>query len=444
MYLSRAVSAVCLWSIFSLGLTVSYANATVYRVDVEDIIHGINARHVVSVIERANAENASLVLVRIQTPGGLDTSMREIIEAILNSQTPVAVYVAPSGARAASAGFLITIAADIAVMAPSTNMGAATPVSLISPEKRNEEGKLSQETAMERKVRNDAAAYIRSIATKRDRNPELAEKGVTEALSWTEDEALAAGLIDFIASSESELLQKLDGQAVKRIDGPDVVLKTVGESVVTVEMSWQQRILAVIANPNLAMLLGMAGLLGLYLEFSNPGSLIPGILGALCLLMAAFALQILPVNIVGLILLAGGVCLLVAEVLTPSFGIMGIGGIVAVVLGGLMLFEEQEIPTPALQVSWALLLPMAVGFGGLFILIGRMVVSSQSRPPVTGSESLISMLATARTEIEKEGKIFIRGEFWDAYSTERIAAGEKVKVVDIDGLMLRVEPVREV
>ncbi len=443
MHLSRAVSTVCLGSAVSVGLSAGAAEATVYKIDVEDIIHGINARHVVRVIERAGAENAALVLIRLETPGGLDSAMREIIEAILNSKTPVVVYVAPSGARAASAGFLITIAADVAVMAPGTNMGAATPVNLMSPEQRDEEGKLPQETAMERKVRNDAAAYIRSIAGKRGRNPELAEKGVTEALSWTEDEALAAGLIDLVASSESELLQELDGRTIKRIDGTEVVLETAGESVVTIEMSWQQRILSVIADPNLAVLLGMAGLLGLYLEFSNPGTLIPGILGALCLLMAAFALQILPVNFVGLLLMVGGVSLLVAEALTPSFGIMGTGGILAIVLGGLILFEDQEIPTPALQVSWEILLPMAVGFGVLSVVIGRMVVKSQRRPPATGSESLIGKLATARTEIANEGKVFIHGEFWDAHSTEPISEGGKVKVVGIDGLTLSVERVRE-
>ena len=443
MHLSRAVSTVCLGSAVSVGLSAGAAEATVYKIDVEDIIHGINARHVVRVIERAGAKNAALVLIRLETPGGLDSAMREIIEAILNSKTPVVVYVAPSGARAASAGFLITIAADVAVMAPGTNMGAATPVNLMSPEQRDEEGKLPQETAMERKVRNDAAAYIRSIAGKRGRNPELAEKGVTEALSWTEDEALAAGLIDLVASSESELLQELDGRTIKRIDGTEVVLETAGESVVTIEMSWQQRILSVIADPNLAVLLGMAGLLGLYLEFSNPGTLIPGILGALCLLMAAFALQILPVNFVGLLLMVGGVSLLVAEALTPSFGIMGTGGILAIVLGGLILFEDQEIPTPALQVSWEILLPMAVGFGVLSVVIGRMVVKSQRRPPATGSESLIGKLATARTEIANEGKVFIHGEFWDAHSTEPISEGGKVKVVGIDGLTLSVERVRE-
>jgi membrane-bound serine protease (ClpP class) len=413
----------------------SARGATIYKVVLNDLIHGVAARHLIRTIEEASEADAELVLIELETPGGLYESTRDIIEAVLQSERPVVVYVAPAGAHAASAGFLITIAADVAVMAPGTNTGAATPISGTGQE---------MDETLAKKVRSDAAAYTRSIAERRGRNPAVAELAVTEARAWTAREALEAGLIDRIAASEAELLAELDGTTVKRIDGREQVLSTREAAVVLKEMSAKERFLSVLANPNLAVLLGLIGLACLYFEFSNPGAIAPGVVGAIALLLAAFALEILPVNAVGILLLLVGFGLLVAEAFTPSFGALGAGGVVGVVLGALLLIEEQPLPTPALQVSLQMILPVAILLGVFVVLMGRMVMKAQSRVPVTGSEGLIGRLATARTAIEPEGpegKVFIHGEYWNARSKDSIREGEKVKVASIEGLTLEVERV---
>ncbi len=412
-----------------VGLPLSALAAPIYKVVLNDVIHGVTAGHVIDTIDAAAEDDAELVLIELETPGGLLVSTRHMIEAILGSERPVVVYVAPAGARAASAGFLIMISADVAVMAPGTNTGAATPVSGIGPE---------LEGTMQKKVISDAAAYTRSIAERRGRNPETAEKAVTETLSWTATEAKEAGLIDYIVESEEELLEILDGMTIERAGG-DIILATAGQEVVVREMTRKQKILSFIANPNIAVLLGMIGLAGLYLEFSNPGSLVPGILGAIAILLAAFAFEILPVNIVGVVLLVAGFGLLIVEVFTPSFGVMGAGGVIGIVLGALFLFEEQPLPTPALRVSLSMILPVAILLGLIVVVVGRKVVEAQRRPPLTGNESLVGRFARTRTPIDGEGKVFIHGEYWDARSAEPIDEGERVKVVAVDGLMLQVE-----
>ena len=413
----------------TVGLPLPALAAPIYKVVLNDVIHGVTAGHVIDTIDAAAEDDAELVLIELETPGGLLVSTRRMIEAILGSERPVVVYVAPAGARAASAGFLIMISADVAVMAPGTNTGAATPVSAIGPE---------LEGTMQKKVTSDAAAYTRSIAERRGRNPETAEKAVTETLSWTASEAKEAGLIDYIAESEEELLDILDGMTIERAGG-DITLATAGQEIVIHEMTRKQKILSFIANPNIAVLLGMIGLAGLYLEFSNPGSFVPGILGGIAILLAAFAFEILPVNIVGVVLLVAGFGLLIVEAFTPSFGVMGAGGVIGIVLGALFLFEEQPLPTPALRVSLGMILPVAILLGLIVVFVGRKVVEAQRRLPVTGNESLVGRFATTRTVIDGEGKVFIRGEYWDARSAESIDEGERVKVVAVDGLMLRVE-----
>jgi membrane-bound serine protease (ClpP class) len=430
MGISRVLSIIC------AGLAgfaaVAEASGPIYKVEVKDIIHGVSARHIIKTIDKAAEENAELVLIELSTPGGLYDSTRDIIEAILSSKRPVVVYVAPAGAHAASAGFLITIAADVAAMAPGTNTGAATPVSGT--------GQQIEET-LAKKIQSDAAAYARSIAERRGRPPELAEKAVTEAKSWTAQEALAEGLVDYIAGSESELLSKLDGANIRRIDGTEVVVATAGAAIELEEMSTKDRILSVVANPNIAILLGLIGLAGLYLEFSNPGTLLPGIVGGICLLLAAFAFEILSVTAVGILLLLVGFGLLVAEAFTPAFGALGAGGVISILLAALLLFEEQPLPTPALEVSLSVLLPVTIFLAVVTVVMGRKVLEAQRRVPVTGQEGLIGMIGTARTEIAGRGKIFIRGEYWDARARERIAEGARVRVVGIEGLVLDVEPV---
>jgi membrane-bound serine protease (ClpP class) len=404
----------------------------IYKVVLNDIIHGVSARHIISTIERAAEDDAELVLIELETPGGLYDSTRDIIEAILGSARPVVVYVAPPGAHAASAGFLITIAADVAAMAPGTNTGAATPVSGTGQE---------IEETLAKKIQSDAAAYTRSIAERRGLPPDVAEKAVTEAKSWTAQEALEAGLVDYVVGSESELLSKLDGASVRRIDGRETVLATAGAAVLLQEMSAKDRILSVVANPNVALLLGLLGLAGLYLEFSNPGMLVPGIAGAIALLLAAFAFEILPVTAVGVLLLLVGFGLLVAEAFTPSFGALGTGGVIALLFGALMLFEEQPLPTPALEVSLSVILPITLFLAALVIFLGRKMVEAQRHAPVTGMEGLMGRIGFARTDIDSSGKVFVQGAYWDARSRSPIREGTKVRVVGNEGLILDVEPV---
>jgi membrane-bound serine protease (ClpP class) len=432
----RAITAVGLCLAVAGPPSVAAAAPDIHQVDVVDIIHSVSARRVLTTISAAEEAGAGLVLVRLDTPGGLDTAMREIIEAILNSAVPVAVFVGPSGSRAASAGYLITLAADVSGMAPGTNMGAATPIAGTGGE---------MPETLSRKVESDAAAYLRSIAERRGRDVALAEQGVTEARSWTASEALEAGLVDLVADNTEEFLAAVHGRTVTRIDGTEVTLDTAGALIVETEMSFRDRALSVIANPNLAVLLGMIGLLGLYLEFSNPGLLIPGILGGIALLLAAFGLNFLPVSLLGVLLLLAGIGLLTAEALTPSFGIMGLSGAVALVIGLLFFFEEQSLPTPALQLTWGLVLPSVLVFAVLVFFLGQLVVRAQRRPAVTGREGMIGLVATVRSDIPSggEGKVFVHGEFWDAVAATPVSAGERVKVLAVEGLILRVGPSSE-
>lgn len=429
----RAITAVGLCLAVSAVPSVSTAAPDVHQVDVVDIIHSVSARRVLTTISAAEEASAGLVLIRLDTPGGLDTAMREIIEAVLNSTVPVAVFVGPSGSRAASAGYLITLAADVSGMAPGTNMGAATPIAGTGGE---------MPETLSRKVESDAAAYLRSIAERRGRDVALAEQGVTEARSWTASEALEAGLIDLVADNTEEFLAAVHGRTVTRIDGTEVTLDTADALIVETEMSFRDRALSVIANPNLAVLLGMIGLLGLYLEFSNPGLLIPGILGGIALLLAAFGLNFLPVSLLGVLLLLAGIGLLTAEALTPSFGIMGLSGAVALVIGLLFFFEEQSLPTPALKLTWGLVLPSVLVFAVLVFFLGQLVVRAQRRPAVTGREGMIGLVATVRSDIPSggEGKVFVHGEFWDAVAAAPVNAGERVEVLAVEGLILRVGP----
>ncbi len=417
-----------------LTLAAPAWSAPIYKLTVDDIIHRVSAQYITEGIDRADRDGAELVLIQLKTPGGLDTAMREIIEKILNAETPVVVYVAPSGARAASAGFLIALSADVAAMAPGTNMGAAHPVS---------GGGQEMDETMSKKVESDAAAYIRSIAAKRGRPVELAEKGVIESQSWTETEALEVGLIDYIAGTEDELLEQLDGKTVTRFDGDEVVLNTKGETVVAFEMRWPQRILSVIAHPNVAYILMALGMMGLYFELANPGAVLPGVIGVISLILAFFALQVLPVNYAGVLLLLVGMGLIIGEAFTPAFGVLGLGGIAALILGSLMLFKEQTVPTPVLQLGWTVILPVVVTLVVVFGFLARLVIISMKRKPVTGDQGLIGLVGTASTDIDGRGKIFVHGEYWDALSQAKIAQGARVQVTRIDGLVLRVEPFSE-
>lgn len=409
----------------------------VYAAEVDGIIHPVSAEFMVSAIDRADADHASLLVFTLRTPGGLVDSTQTIVSRMLEARTPIAVLVGPSGARAASAGFILVLAADVAVMAPGTHMGAAHPVSAgggMSDDKPDE--------TMSKKVASDLAAWARSLAESRKRNVTLAAEAVLDSRAFTDREALAASppLIDFIATDVRDLLVKLDGAAVTRFDGRAMTMRTADARIVEMEMTRRQRVLSAIAHPQVATLLLMLGTLGLTVELWNPGAVLPGVAGGLCLLLAFFAFQIVPVNVAGLLLIAFGVALLIIEIKVPSFGVLGMGGILSLTVGSLMLPGEVPgvVPRPALVVSAALALAT------ILLFLGRLAVRALRQPASTGVTAMIGLSGRALAPIEpgRPTQIAVRGEIWNATAEAPVAEGEPVTIVAVNGLMLRVAPVR--
>jgi membrane-bound serine protease (ClpP class) len=406
-------------------LLAAAAQADVPVVELDGIVHAVTAAHVQAGIAQAARDDAPLVVVRVDTPGGLDTSMRQIVDAILRSEVPVAVFVGPSGARAASAGFVILLAADVAAMAPGTNTGAAHPVSL---------GGDMDET-MAKKVASDAAAYVRGKAEKRGRNVALAESGVLESRSFTEREALEGKLVEIVAADVPDLLRQLDGREVRRFDGRTHKLALAGQAPRVVAMTWRQGVLAAIARPDVLFLLLLGALAGLGAELSHPGALFPGVVGAFCLVLFLFASQVLPVSGAGILLILLGVGLLVAEVKVTSYGLLTVGGIAAIILGAMMLVDSN---VPALRVPLSTLLPGVAVLVAWTLLLVRLVVQAQRRRPVTGSAGMVDAVAVADTDLDPEGWVKVMGERWKAVAEGRVAAGERVRVLDVQGLTLTV------
>ena len=402
------------------------ASADIPVVELTGVVHAVSAGHVTAAIDQADAAGAPLVIIRIDTPGGLDTAMRQIVDKMLNCRTPVAVFVGPSGARAASAGFVITLAADVAAMAPGTNIGAAHPVSALGP---------GMDEVMAKKAASDAAAYVRSKAERRGRNVEMAEKAVLESRSFTEREAKDAGLIDLVARDVPELLRALDGREVRRFDGSKVTLRLEGQRTSTVTMSWRQRILSLLASPETLFLLLLGALAGLGAEISHPGSLFPGIVGTVCLILFLFATQILPVNWAGVLLILLAVALFAAEVKVHSYGLLTAGGLAAMVLGAMMLVDA---PDPGLRIPLHTLLPAAAVMALGTILIVRLVVQSQRRVPVTGQQGLIGQRGVADTPLQPEGWVRVMGERWRGVADAPVDLGDSVTVTSVDGLTLKV------
>ncbi|WP_305045765.1 NfeD family protein [Geoalkalibacter sp.] len=403
--------------------------ARINIVRIADVINPVVARFIIDEIDRTNREGMRAFLLELDTPGGLDTSMREIIQGILNSTAPVIVYVSPKGARAASAGALITLAADFAAMAPGTNIGASTPVALGGG------GGGEQDQAMMEKVLQDAVAYARSLAEQRGRNKEWAERIVREGLSSPASEALELQVIDLIAEDEADLLAQLHGRRYLRA-GQALVLETQGAELVRAEMNWRQRILTAISNPNVAYLLLMLGFLGIFFELSNPGAIVPGAIGAIALLLAFFGLQTLPVNYVGVLLLLLAIVLFMLEIYVSSYGMLTVGGLLSLALGSLMLIDTAD---PTLQISRAVIFATVLVCGGFFILVIYFVTRTQRRPAYSGAEGLVGERGTAQSAIAPEGKVFVHGELWTARSAEPIESGETVEVVAmIPGMKLEV------
>lgn len=415
--------------LFLLLFCPALSSAAILKIAVDAPIHPITAEYIVRTIERADREGASLVIMSLNTPGGLDSSMRQIIEKIVNARTPIAAYVAPSGARAASAGFFIGIACDIFAMAPGTNTGAAHPVGLSIT------GQAMDKT-MEDKVTHDAASYIKTLAEKRGRNMGMAEDAVRKSLSYTEQEALKGGLIDIVARSDRDIIEAFDGKRLKRFNGEETTLSLKKEPVIPIPMSFRQQFLLTISNPNLAYILLMIGLLGLYFEFAHPGAILPGVLGGICLLLAVFSFQILPINYVGLMLILLAIVLFVLEVKVHSYGMLSLGGITAMVIGSVMLINS---PIPELRPSLRVIIPMALGISMILIFLVYLVVRAHARRAFTGKEGMVGELGIAQTDLNPSGKVFVHGEIWEAEAAEPVARGEKVRVVAVlDTLKVRV------
>jgi len=414
--------------IFALSsLLSSSASADVLKIVVNDAIHPITAEYIDRALQSAAANHDQAVLIEINTPGGLVDSTRDIIEKIIASPVPVIIYVTPSGSRAASAGFFILESADVAAMAPGTNTGAAHPVIL--------GGKMDD--VMKQKMENDAAALMRSVVAKRGRNVELAESAVRESKSFTEQEALDKKLIEYIATSEQDLFRQMNGKSLKRFNGEAIKLNLVDQPVIDYRMTLKQRILSYIMDPNVAFILLAIGALSLYAEFNHPGAVIPGTVGVVFILLAAFALNLLPTRFAALVLIAGAFVLFALEAKFVSHGVLTIGGITLLVIGGLLLVDA---PIPEMRVRLATALAVGIPLGVITSVLMSLALRARRNKVVTGSEGLIGETGLAQTTLSPQGKVFVHGEIWDAISSVSIPAGGKVIVRKVDGLTLQVEP----
>lgn len=397
---------------------------------VDGIIHPVSAEFMRSAIAKADAEGAALMVFTLHTPGGLLDSTRDINNAIIGAKTPVAVFVGPAGNRAASAGFLITIAADVAAMAPGTHIGAAHPVS--------GDGQKVDEV-MAKKMASDTAAYARTLATQRGRNVPLVEQAVTESRSFTEQEAIGATppLIDVIASDVPDLIRKLDGRTIKRFNGTSATLTLANAEVRTIDMTFAQRVLSAIAHPQIAYLLLTLGTLGLTIELWSPGAVLPGVAGGVCLLLAFFALQVLPVSYAGVALILLGFVLLILEVKVTSHGVLAVGGIASLLFGSLMLIDS---PLPEMQIGLRMILPVTFSIAGILVFLVTLGVRAQAQPATTGESGMLHASGQALTAIPPggTGRVATHGEIWTATAVESIHEGDTVIVTGVNGLVLTV------
>ncbi len=398
--------------------------------DVGGMVHPVTAEIVSRAIDMAKRDAASVIVLRLNTPGGLMDAMRDTIQLILSSPIPVVTYVAPSGGRSASAGFFILESGDLAVMAPGTNTGAAHPVAMGG----------EMDAVMKEKVENDAAAYMRSICTKRGRNAALAETAVRESKSFTETEALNQHLIDLIEPNDRALLNAIDGRTVTRFDGSVATLHTAGAAMENYDPSWRQRIVAAIADPNIALILLIAGALCVYIEFTSPGLIAPGVIGAICMLLALSALSVLPISWMGVGLLILAFTLFGLEAKFASHGVLAAGGAVAMALGAVMLIDS---PQPEMRIHWPTAIAITVPFAAITVFLLSLALRARRLKVDTGAEGMIGKVGSAVTELAPEGKVFVHGEYWDAVSLYPAARGARVKVTAIDKLKLTVEPVPE-
>ncbi|MCE5271052.1 nodulation protein NfeD [bacterium] len=389
-------------------------------------------------LERAEARDATLLVIQLDTPGGMLSSTREIVKMLLGSRIPVAVYVAPSGSRAGSAGVFITLAAHVAAMAPGTNIGAAHPVSIGLTGAAKEDST----STMSQKILNDTAAFIKTIAEQRDRNVAWADSAVRYSVSITEKEALERRVIDLVAPSVEALVDSLDGRAVALSPGDTVRLALAGAQIETYEYSWRFRLLDMLTDPNVAYILFLLGLVGLYFELSNPGLILPGVVGGICIILAFYAFQTLPINYAGVLLIVFATILFIVEIKVPSFGLLTLGGVLSLVLGSIMLFKGGGSPTmPEVSVSWSVLIPTVTATVAFFVFVVGKTVQAHRRRAMTGRQGLIGSTGKVIGVLEPEGKVFVHGEIWRAVCPgRRVEDGQSVRVISVSGLLLTVEP----
>ncbi len=397
-----------------------------HLVKYEGIINPVAAELVTTEIKRAKDAKAEALIIELDTPGGLDQSMRIIVKEIIGSDVPIVVYIYPSGARSASAGVFITLASHIAAMTPGTNIGAAHPVALGG-------GEMDKE--MKKKVENDAAAYIKSIAEKRGRNAKWAEDAVRSSVSVTEKEALDLKIIDLVASNIDDLLVQIDGREVVT-EGGKRVLRTKDADLVRIEIGLRLRILNALSDPNIAYILMIIGIYGLIFELSSPGAILPGVVGGISLILAFYSFQTLPINYAGLALIILGIICFIAEIKVTSYGLLAVGGTISMLLGSLMLINTD---VPYLRISWGVIFPSVIATVLFFLSVVGMAVKSQRKKPLTGIEGLIGMICIAKTDISPRGQVMLRGEIWDAMSDELLKEGDEAEVLGVEGLKLLVK-----
>jgi len=414
--------------VLTVVLGSMFASAEILKVVVDDTIQPISEEYIARAIAEAGRRHDQAVLIEINTPGGLVDSTRQIIEHITTSSVPVIIYVTPSGSRAASAGFFILESADIAAMAPGTNTGAAHPVML---------GGGKMDDVMKEKIENDAAALMRSVASRRGRNVEVAESTVRQSKSFTDQEALTQHLIEYVASSEDDLLRQIDGKSFRRFNGENVTLKTAGQQVSPFGMTLKEKILAYLMDPNIAFLLLAIGALSLYIEFNHPGAVIPGTVGVVFILVAAFALNLLPTRFAALVLILGAFALFAAEAKFASHGVLTIGGIALLTLGGLLLVDA---PIPEMRVHLLTALAVSIPLGVITAFLMTIALRARRNKVVTGEQGLLGETGVAQTALSPQGKVFVHGELWDALASSALPAGQLVVVRRVNGLTLQVEP----
>ena len=416
-----------LFSVLFVFATLATAQPRVLAVNVDGPVQPITVEVISHALQQAQAEHAALVLVRLSTPGGLLDASRAIVQRMSASPVPIATFVTPSGARAASAGFFLLEAGDIAAMSPGTNTGASSPV-LIGQQ---------MDPVMRKKVENDASAWLRSVTTRRGRNAELAEKAITEAKAFTEKEALDQHLIELIASNDRDLIQQLNGRQLTRWDGHNQKLDLAGALIVEARQSLRERIMSAIADPNIGFILLTLGALGIYVEFSSPGLIFPGVFGGILLLLGLSALSVLPINLAGVALLLLAIALLLLEAKVTSHGVLGAGGALAMVLGAVLLIDGP----PELRIRWSTALAVSLPFAAITVFLVSLVVRARANKVVTGVSSMLGETGQACTALTPQGQILIRGEYWNAISSAPVECGALVRVQRIDGLTLGVEPV---